>query len=265
MKNLNIKEEGSYEEHLSLYAKNHKENAMDRFNKKLIAGHKKLLKKTKSKIKETFLEDDFNKTTFKYRLIIVLLVLALIMALAFAFKKEDSTIPQAQAAETVEIKEEVVVKEVDITKKKEKIVYVDKTDFYAIENIYTFAKTYRGSKMTAEYFGYIRNSCKDNPVAISKVIALYVAETGLGRDTSNKSNFAGWFAGGNRSFDPSQKEMAQIMCKAVTGVYKNLPSTESVSMYVYGKSYSKLNAAQKKGVAGEQYRMNWALQEMQGK
>ena len=79
-----------------------------------------------------------------------------------------------------------------------------------------FTKTYRGSRIDDKYFNLLDEYCSDE--ALRTVVAISVAETGMGRDVSRQSNFYGWFKGGNRNYDPDMETMAREIC---TGVEKN--------------------------------------------
>lgn len=150
---------------------------------------------------------------------------------------------------TPEVKEPVQVQP-----KKEATLKVD-------DKVLKFVTTYNGSRIDRSYLEKITVACGGNTKKVKSIVAIALSETGLGRDVKKKTNFYGYHLGG-ASYDPSLDTIVKNMCKAVGGSYKNLPAGESVAMYVYGRSYSKLNASQKEGVKAWQGRYNWAMKEM---
>jgi len=124
-----------------------------------------------------------------------------------------------------------------------------------------FVRSYEGNKYTGNYLNALRVACETEE-DVKKVLSIGLAETGMGRDVDMNSNFYGWYPNMNRDFDPSYEEMATIMCNAVEGPYKNLPSLDSFSWYVRGKPYDQLTEAQKEGVQAEQGRFHWAMNQM---
>jgi hypothetical protein len=117
-----------------------------------------------------------------------------------------------------------VVKEGDIVNGQEVVVengkaayivdYQPKSD--QVKQIENFVfNIYKGA-YTREHFDLLADNCSDE--GLRTVIALSVAESSMGKNTSKKSNWYGWFKGGNRNYDPSQEEMAREIC---TGVERN--------------------------------------------
>jgi len=133
--------------------------------------------------------------------------------------------------------------------KVEKVV--DTKEFNGYERIYAFARSYRGSRIDAKYFGYLKTECK-TPEVLRTVIAISVAETGMGRDVKRQSNFYGWFAGGNRNYDPSQKEMAKVICNGVSKNYMGVQSNKAKAVRYVGTS----------NVSGWMRNVNWAYNQM---
>lgn len=83
-----------------------------------------------------------------------------------------------------------------------------------------FTQSYRGSRIDDKYFALLDKYCSDE--ALKTVVALSVAETGMGRDVKRQSNFYGWFKGGNRNYDPDQETMAKEICNGVEKNYLNI-------------------------------------------
>jgi hypothetical protein len=80
-----------------------------------------------------------------------------------------------------------------------------------------FTQTYSGSRIDDEYFAYLDEHCSDE--ALRTVVAISVAESSMGRNTSNKANFFGWFKGGNRKYDTDKETMAKEICTGITKYY----------------------------------------------
>lgn len=90
----------------------------------------------------------------------------------------------------------------------------------SVTAIKRFTETYRGSRIDDKYFTLLDEHCSDE--ALRTVVALSVAETGMGRDVKRQSNFYGWFKGGNRNYDPDQETMAKEICNGVEKNYLNI-------------------------------------------
>lgn len=122
------------------------------------------------------------------------------------------------------------------------------------KGIYRFIKAYGGSRITTKYADQLFESCGGDVQAVSKVIGIALAETGLGRDTKKTTNFYGWYPNGNRNYDPSLETMANTMCKAVgkSGAYYNIGANKSVTTKYTGAD----------GTAKWIERFNWAIKRM---
>ena len=90
----------------------------------------------------------------------------------------------------------------------------------SVTAIKRFTQSYRGSRIDDKYFALLDEYCSDE--ALRTVVALSVAETGMGRDVSRQSNFYGWFKGGNRNYDPDMETMAKEICNGVEKNYLNI-------------------------------------------
>lgn len=133
--------------------------------------------------------------------------------------------------------------------KVEKVV--DTKEFKEYEKIYAFTKSYGGSRISAKYYGYLKDECK-TPEVLRTVIAISVAETGMGRDVKRQSNFYGWFAGGNRNYDPDQKTMAKVICNGVSKSYMGVQNNKAKAVKYVGTS----------NVSGWMRNVNWAYEQM---
>jgi len=118
-------------------------------------------------------------------------------------------------------------------------------------NIDRFVATYNGSRMNKSYLKVLRDTCK-NEKTLELVVAVSVSETGMGRDTSNGSNFWGFFKGGNRGYDPSREQMAKDICKSFSGYYSDVYKNKAKASRYTGEQDS----------SGWRYRVNWAMDKM---
>ena len=106
-------------------------------------------------------------------------------------------------------------------------------------NIWQFIKSYKGSRIDYEYLSLVKLECSGDAKSVRTIIAISVAETGMGRDTKKYSNFFGYFKGGNRSYDPSKKQMAKDMCKAVTTTYSGINNNYKLAIKYTGNDNPK--------------------------
>jgi len=103
-----------------------------------------------------------------------------------------------------------------------------------VKAIKKFTQSYRGSRIDDKYFDLLDENCTDE--GLRTVVAISVAETGMGRDVNRQSNFFGWFKGGNRNYDPSRKVMAREICKGVQKSYLNIGSDSAKARKYVGHS-----------------------------
>lgn len=87
-----------------------------------------------------------------------------------------------------------------------------------------FTQSYTGSRIDDAYFSLLDKNCSDR--ALRTVIAISVAESGMGKGVNKQSNFWGWFKGGNRSYDPSKEVMAKEICNGVEKYYLGIESND---------------------------------------
>jgi hypothetical protein len=85
-----------------------------------------------------------------------------------------------------------------------------------VKAVKTFVFDVYKGRYSEEYFELLVDNCSDE--GLRTVVAISVAESSMGKNTNRKTNWYGWFKGGNRNYDPSQEEMAKEIC---TGVEKN--------------------------------------------
>ncbi len=132
--------------------------------------------------------------------------------------------PEKVIAKEVEVEEKVewVAGDRVTTKADGSVEVVPAENFMdsPVQAIKKFTETYSGSRIDKEYFALLDEYCSDE--ALRTVVAISVAESSMGRNTSRKSNFFGWFKGGNRNYDPDQETMAKEICNGVEKNYLNI-------------------------------------------
>lgn len=174
--------------------------------------------------------------------------------------------PSIKGTEGITKAEEVPVEVVDTTPKDGDVIrgqVVDVDDggkvWYVqeytpknpeIDKIREFVKSYKG-KISDTYFNQIVKACGEDASLVRTVVAISVAETGMGKATSNKSNFYGWFKNGNRKYDPSTQEMASEICRGVGKYYRNIGKNEAVTKRYVGGNVSNWTR-----------NFNWAIKQM---
>jgi hypothetical protein len=182
--------------------------------------------------KISIFEEGADKKVAMYRAIILLLVFIILVVLGQAYG-EDIKSGKAFGRESVE---ETPVVEQEVVEPKEEWVDGDRVTeveegVYEIvpaevfmesstQAVKRFTQSYGGSRIDDKYFTLLDKYCSDE--ALRTVVALSVAETGMGRDVKRQSNFYGWFKGGNRNYDPDQETMAKEICNGVEENYLNI-------------------------------------------
>ena len=156
-----------------------------------------------------------------------------------AYLEGESKEVQA-SVEVIEEKEEVVEDKIEwvdgdrVTEKADGTIVVVPAEVFmesSVTAMRDFTKRY-GGKIDDTYFNLLDKYCSDE--GLRTVIALSVAESSMGKNTSNKSNWYGWFKGGNRYYDPSQEEMAKEICTGVEKNYLGIGSNNSKAIKYVG-------------------------------
>jgi hypothetical protein len=205
--------------------------------------------KISNKSKLTFLKfwkgwnllDGQRRGEIVFRRVFVLIVgSALIYLLLLAIVgKKDQNVEEVKAVETIQ---EVVNEEKEewvdgdkVTTKPDGIVEVVPAEVFmesSVTAIKRFTQSYRGSRIDDKYFTLLDQYCSDE--ALRTVVAISVAESGMGRDVKRQSNFYGWFKGGDRNYDPSQEVMAKEICNGVEKYYLNIGTDSAKSRRYVG-------------------------------
>lgn len=162
-----------------------------------------------------------------FRRVLFLVFIALliyVLLLTFVGKKEgrvqiETKPTQVQAKEVVVEDKEEWIDGDKVTTKADGTVEVIPAEVFmesSTQAVKRFTDSYSGSRIDDKYFALLDKYCSDE--ALRTVVAISVAETSMGRNTSRNTNFYGWFKGGNRNYDPDMETMAKEIC---TGVEKN--------------------------------------------
>ena len=137
--------------------------------------------------------------------------------------------------EVVEVVKKEIVKEVEGCELEIPEVIEIELD-PELEAIRGFTQTYGGSRIDADYFNLLQNACTSNE-SLRTVIAISVAESGMGRDLPNRvSNFWGWFKGGDRNYDPDRVTMANDICSGIERSYMGIGTDTAKAVRYVGYS-----------------------------
>ena len=140
------------------------------------------------------------------RLLILLMAICILVLFLFLIHKEEVVCETEikEVRETISIPEEIDnVVEVKIEQDKVK----------------EYINSY-GGRINDEYLASLRKYCDEETLKL--VVAISVAETGMGKATDNYSNFYGYFYRGNRSYDPSYDEMSMVICNGIGKYYMDV-------------------------------------------
>lgn len=161
-------------------------------------------------------------------------MLIYLLLLTFVGRKDEATVSIDTTPEKVQAKEVVVEEKEEwvdgdkVTTKADGTVEVIPAEVFMESSttaVKRFTQSYKGSRIDDKYFSLLDKYCSDE--ALRVVVAISVAETGMGRDVKRQSNFYGWFKGGNRNYDPSQEVMAKEICRGVQKSYIGIGSNNA--------------------------------------
>lgn len=185
--------------------------------------------------KVSIFEEGADKKVAGYRALILLLVFIILVVLGQAYG-EDIKSGKAfgreivqETVETLEVDQEVVTPKEEwvngdrVTEVEEGVYEIVPAEVFMESSttaIKRFTQSYRGSRIDDKYFALLDEYCSDE--ALRTVVAISVAESGMGRDVKRQSNFYGWFKGGNKNYDPDQETMAKEICNGVEKNYLNI-------------------------------------------
>ena len=108
------------------------------------------------------------------------------------------------------------------------VVTTPPTESALLFRVRKFIKSY-GGKIDEEYLQQLHRQCGDKYLPI--VVAISVSETGMGKATKNRTNFYGWYKGGNKRYDPSKSTMAQEICHGIKTHYPNIDKGVGLQTY----------------------------------
>ncbi len=99
------------------------------------------------------------------------------------------------------------------------------------DSVRQYIKSY-GGKIDDGYLSLLREHCSEE--ALKVVVAISVAETSMGKNTTKQSNYFGWHKGGDVNYDPGVPEMAREICEGVERSYLTIGENESLRMAYTG-------------------------------
>jgi len=133
------------------------------------------------------------------------------------------TYTQEEYPELYEVPE---VEVVEVVETGGKGLVIEKED-----SVKKYIKSY-GGKIDDDYLALLRKCCDEETLKV--VVAISVAESSMGKNTSKQSNYFGWFKGNNRSYDPIREEMAQEICRGIGTYYRNIGFDRNLTMRYTG-------------------------------
>ena len=181
-----------------------------------------------------------------FRRVFVLLVaftLIYLFLLATVGKKQDQNVEEVEAVEQVETGVDGVgniVEDGEIVNGQEVVVEDGKASYIVeYEPLSEQAKVvqnfifniYKG-RYTQEYFDLLVANCSDE--GLRTVVALSVAESSMGKNSSRTTNWYGWFKGGNRSYDPDVETMAKEICTGIEKSYLGIGNSLAMAKRYVG-------------------------------
>lgn len=149
------------------------------------------------------------------------MAMSILVLSLFLIHKEKEVIYQNVIKE--EIKEIVIPTTDEMSKEISKEIKQDKVKEY-IDSY--------GGRINDEYLSSLRSYCNEDTLKL--VIAISVAETSMGKSTNNKSNFYGYFYGGNRRYDPNYDEMSMVICRGIGKYYSDVATNRSKAVKYTG-------------------------------
>jgi len=93
------------------------------------------------------------------------------------------------------------------------------------DSVRQYIKSY-GGKIDDGYLSLLREHCSEE--ALKVVVAISVAETSMGKNTSKQSNYFGWHKGGDVEYDPGVPEMAREICEGIERSYMTIGENQAV-------------------------------------
>jgi hypothetical protein len=118
--------------------------------------------------------------------------------------------------------------------KKEKVEEVVEVPGKGIvdDSVRQYIKSY-GGKIDDGYLSLLREYCSEE--ALKVVVAISVAETSMGKNTTKQSNYFGWYPRGDVNYDPGVPEMAREICEGVQRSYMSIGENRGVTEAYTGR------------------------------
>jgi hypothetical protein len=96
-----------------------------------------------------------------------------------------------------------------------------------------YVNSYPNSQITDTYLDILHDECDDK--TLQTVIAISVAECGMGKACSTKNNFWGWHKNGDTSYDPDRETMAKEICEGIGTYYSDIGGdSDLIELYTGG-------------------------------
>ena len=194
---------------------------------------------------------------FRRAFVLIVGSLLLYLFLLAVVGKKEQNVPEVQAKEiakvVVEQEKEEWVDGAKVTTKANGTVEVVPAEVFMespVIAVKQFVDNYAGARIDNDYFSMLEKTCNDTQT-LKLVIAVSVAETSMGKATTNNSNYWGYYKGGDRKYDPTREQMAKDICGAFNGYYKDVTTNKAKANRYVG--YDSTNWLKN---------VNWALSQM---
>lgn len=168
--------------------------------------------------------DGRKKTDRILRRILILLMAILTIVLFILLRMELKKEVRCIAAESeIGIENEYIVNRKGVVEQgiveQGVVEAIEVESFVKNDKIKEYIVSY-GGRINDEYLASLRKYCDEDTLKL--VVAISVAETGMGKATDNYSNFYGYFYNGNRNYDPDYEEMSKVICNGISKYYSDV-------------------------------------------
>lgn len=192
---------------------------------------KNIFKDLVKKMPKVNLLDGTRRGEVVFRRVFLIIILYALLYLTLSLltnKPEEQVVVEPVGASETVLKDGDVVNGQKIDIAEDGVVWYiyEQPQEPASDPVRDYIKSY-GGRISDEYLAALRKYCNED--ALRVVVAISVAETSMGKNTKNNSNFYGYFYGGNRKYDPSIEEMSKVICNGVSKYYMNIGKVESVT------------------------------------
>lgn len=105
------------------------------------------------------------------------------------------------------------------------------------DKVAEYVKFY-GGKYDAGYLTTLRKYCDEDTLKL--VVAISVAESSMGKNTSKNTNWYGYFYKGDRKYDPDQDTMAKVICNGIGKYYSDVDTNYERAKRYTGSDNTKI-------------------------